>query len=145
MKDMSGTGIAVGLATRYHKGDGERIVHLFQVAGRLKERDEVVVALLHDVLEDTECTYEEIQHWFGFEIAKAVQDVTKRKSETWEEHVERIAKASPLVKRVKCADLLASLDGKRSGDPLADPGTLESRYTRALATLGHTPEVPRGD
>ena len=43
------------------------------------DTDTIVAGLLHDVLEDTNITYDEIVEKFGSEIANLVEGVTKLK------------------------------------------------------------------
>jgi (p)ppGpp synthase/HD superfamily hydrolase len=77
------------------------ITHLLAVAGLVAEyggtEEEVVGALLHDTVEDTSATVEDIRSWYGDEVAKIVErcsdtDVTPKPPwhERKEAYVERI-------------------------------------------------------
>lgn len=120
------------------KGSGAPyLVHPMEVAINLmKEKapeDLIITALLHDTVEDTEITLEDIRKEFGNKIAELVDGVTepeelrKNSTETWQkrkEHtIEFIKKASKEIKLVSCSDKLANTrslieDQKRYGDKL---------------------------
>jgi (p)ppGpp synthase/HD superfamily hydrolase len=71
------------------------------------------VALLHDVLEDTPVTYEDLRdrHHLPLEICEAVLMMTKLDHEDYDDYLKRV-KTNPLSRVVKLADLLdnANLD-----------------------------------
>lgn len=73
----------------------------------------VQVALLHDVLEDTPTTTEELTHVFGYEIVTAVKALTKAtdlpKSEKMFDSLTRIKALRPEVGAVKLADRITNL------------------------------------
>ena len=72
---------ALDFATEYHDGQfrhsGEPYIeHPINVAliltGLGMDNESVVAALLHDIIEDTEVTYEMVEHLFGSDVAKLV-------------------------------------------------------------------------
>lgn len=73
----------------------------------------VQVALLHDTLEDTDATFQELEEKFGLEVTEAVAALTKNKSlpkeERMNECLERIRKLKPEVWSVKLADRITNL------------------------------------
>ncbi|ADB36468.1 HD domain-containing protein [Spirosoma linguale] len=73
----------------------------------------IQVALLHDTLEDTNTTFEELQEIFSSEVAQAVQALTKNKNVPKEERMldslTRIKKLSKEVWAVKLADRITNL------------------------------------
>ncbi len=99
------------------------VVHLSNVAmeiliaGQKTEKFDtefaIQIALLHDVLEDTETTYNEIANEFGEEIAKAVLALTKNskipKEERMIDSLNRIKELSKEVWAVKLADRITNL------------------------------------
>ena len=93
------------------------VAHLFGVALILQragcDTDTVAAGLLHDVLEDTEVTYEELERFFGARIAAIVQGVTEDKRLPWEArkqlYVETVGKASGEVRAVCAADKINNL------------------------------------
>src|SRR5262245_11560297 len=94
---------AAALASRAHAGqtdlqDCPYVDHLFRVAERVEDPQAKVVALLHDVLEDTKVTYDELVLDFPEEVCGAVLTVTHSKEEeTYEQFIERVAKAEGRV------------------------------------------------
>lgn len=103
--DLSKIVSAYELANKYHDGQkresGEPyITHPLAVAYILLElgmdTDTICAALLHDVVEDTDCTLEILQKKFGSDVAMLVNGVTKlKKVETFtkdEQKAENIRK-----------------------------------------------------
>ena len=74
----------------------------------------VTLALLHDVLEDTAVTYEEINQMFGEQVAEGVLALTKfsslEKSNQIRDSIDRIKLLEKEVGMVKLADRIANLD-----------------------------------
>jgi len=72
----------------------------------------LIAGLLHDTLEDTSATYEEIEETFSKEVADLVQEVSHSKNYNQEqklEYYERIKTISPEAKFVKMADFASHL------------------------------------
>jgi (p)ppGpp synthase/HD superfamily hydrolase len=91
--------------------------HLFGVALILQragcDTDTVAAGLLHDVLEDTEVNYEELERAFGPRIAEIVRGVTEDKRLPWEArkqlYIETVGRAGPEVRAVCAADKINNL------------------------------------
>ena len=78
----------------------------------VNDRDILVAGLLHDTLEDTSTTYEEIEKVFSKEVANLVQEVSHPKNYNREqklEYYERIKTISPGAKLIKMADFASHL------------------------------------
>lgn len=77
---------------------------------------EEIAVILHDVVEDTDATIEDIEIAFGNKVAGIVDSVTKRDSETYEHYIMRVAR-NPAAVKVKRSDstfnLNESIRGKR--------------------------------
>jgi guanosine-3',5'-bis(diphosphate) 3'-pyrophosphohydrolase len=73
----------------------------------------VQVALLHDTVEDTSATYEELEKEFGTDIADGVQALTKNKdlpkSEQMTDSIQRIKKLKKEVWAIKLADRITNM------------------------------------
>lgn len=65
---------------------------------------EQAVAYLHDVLEDTNVTVDELRNMFSNEIVDGVITLTHRKDESYFEYISRVS-TSKLAKKVKATDL----------------------------------------
>lgn len=66
------------------------------------------VAYLHDILEDTDCEYEDLEKNFGFVIADNVLRLTKDKQIDYQDYIT-IVKGSLISHAVKIADTKANL------------------------------------
>lgn len=82
------------------------VLHSLAVAGdsKLTTETEKIVAILHDVLEDTSASPEAIETLFGKEVLDAVQSMTKRKDEPYKEYLKRVAE-NPIALKVKICDV----------------------------------------
>jgi (p)ppGpp synthase/HD superfamily hydrolase len=113
-------------------GEFPYIVHCALVARHFREKNEIIVALLHDAVENTSATVDEIWDIYGGEIAAAIDAITRRDTETYKQYIARLAQ-NPLALKVKCADLkenLHSLDHWHT-----EYSHLRDRYVNALAYL----------
>jgi (p)ppGpp synthase/HD superfamily hydrolase len=95
-------------AHKDQKDYGERpyIYHPMRVALDLVDygEDAVIAGLLHDTVEDTPATLDQIELFFGKEVRDIVDSVTRREDERYIELIRR-AKQHPIGRRVKLADL----------------------------------------
>lgn len=109
-------------------GNEPYIFHPVRVANRLDESDEtgIAVAYLHDVVEDTRFTLDDLRKGFSDEIVDAVDAITRRKGEKYFDYIRRLS-SNPIAKRVKIADLQENLS---QGDL-----SLSTRYYKALKIL----------
>ena len=100
-------------------GEVPYTVHLCQVAMEVmafpSEADDLAVccALLHDTLEDTSTTYQELEASFGKEVAQGVQALTKNeslpKAEQMSDSLTRILQQAPQVWMVKMGDRIINM------------------------------------
>ena|SRR2546425_2014269 len=132
-------GRALDLAIERHRGQVDKagkpyLGHLLCVAARVSdEGDAILVAVLHDILEDTPTTPAELLD-FGFppEIVDAVVVLTKDPESSYMENIAHV-KTNRLAKKVKIADLMDNLDPSRR---LPDSENwMVERYQKALAFL----------
>lgn len=98
--DLSLIEKAYNIAEKYHAGQlrksgEEYFIHPVEVAKILIELEmddaTIIAGLLHDVLEDTDYTYEQLKNDFGDEIAMLVEGVTKLGTLVYESKEERQA------------------------------------------------------
>lgn len=87
-------------------------LHPVEVCNILKENgfseEYQITGLFHDLLEDTDTTYEEIEKISSKDIAEAVRLVTKEKGYKMNNYIDRISK-NDMAKMVKLADRLHNL------------------------------------
>ena len=98
------------------------LAKVLTVEGGCTDVETICAALLHDTVEDTETTLEELEFEFGVEIRKIVQEVTDDKSLKSEvrklAQIEHAAHISNKAKRVKLADKICNLRDIVSSPPL---------------------------
>ena len=89
------------------------VAHLLRTIGNVSDVDTLCAAVLHDTLEDTNTTYDELKDMFGHNIAELVQRVTDNKSLSRKaQKLEQIKRAKVLprpAKLIKLADKLYNL------------------------------------
>jgi (p)ppGpp synthase/HD superfamily hydrolase len=127
---------AIGIAVAAHRGQKDRngapyILHPLRVMGRVTTTKEKIVAVLHDVVEDTDWTFDDLrQEGFSDEVLAALDRVTKREGEPYEDFVTRSA-SQPLARRVKLADLEDNMDVRRLAKVSEEDGKRLERYLTA--------------
>ena len=132
---------AVAIAATAHEGQRDKanapyILHPLRVMLRLASDAERITAVLHDVVEDCEgWTFERLRgEGFANDIIEALQSVTKREGESYEDFVARACK-SPIGRRVKLSDLHDNCDLSRIAQPTAKDHERIARYRRAIAYI----------
>jgi ADP-ribosylglycohydrolase len=135
---------AIALARVAHAGQVDKlgldyIQHPLAVMARVDDVDEKIVAALHDVVEDTEVTLDELRaRGFAEHIVHAVDAVTKREGEPLAESMARVA-ADRLARAVKLADLSHNGDPERMAElPPETRERLTKKYRESARLLGTT-------
>lgn len=126
-------------AAKAHSGQSDMgghpyIEHPRHVASTVDDEIAKVAALLHDTVEDTDVTIDDIRAEFGDEIAEIVGLLTHKKGTPYMEYIKAIAQ-NDTAKKVKIADLTHNMDTSRLlsfGD--MDKKRIE-KYKKALAFL----------
>ncbi|HZJ23656.1 MAG TPA: hypothetical protein VFD54_10125 [Anaerolineales bacterium] len=97
-------------AGKVDKAGREYILHPLRVMAKMKTDEEMSAALLHDVLEDSEITAEEL-HTEGIpaQVVEAVQYLSKHENEDYQDFVARLKK-NGLAAKVKLADIEDNID-----------------------------------
>jgi guanosine-3',5'-bis(diphosphate) 3'-pyrophosphohydrolase len=89
------------------------LAHILSREGKVSDPVVLCAALLHDTVEDTETTLEELKERFGPEVAATVAEVTNDeslpKAEQKRLQVAKAASKSPAAKLVKLADKISNL------------------------------------
>ena len=90
--------------------------------GGVTDAATLCAALLHDTVEDTDTTFDELQREFGAEIAALVAEVTDDKSlpktERKRLQIDHATNLSPAAKRVKLADKICNLTDVATSPPV---------------------------
>lgn len=112
------------------------IQHLQAVVDNLVDpSDEMVaVAWLHDSVEDTEITLNDLSRYFGDTVSDAVFAITKVKEEPYDKYLSRV-KANPIARLVKIADLTHNMDLSRLPVVTEKDLVRQEKYVKAKAFL----------
>ena len=116
---MSNLQRAIEIATLAHKGQFDKsgkdyIGHPLRVMEMGKTEEEKIIGVLHDVIEDTDWTFEALEkEGFSKEVMNALRCVTKlSENENYDDFIERVKK-NPLAVAVKINDLSDNMDIRR--------------------------------
>ena len=110
--------IALAIAKKAHAGQVDKagvdyIKHPIYVASQVTTEQEKAVALLHDVLEDSDITVADLlAYGLSNEVVTAVQTLTKKKGQSYQDYLEKV-KSNNLARVVKLADLKHNSDLSR--------------------------------
>jgi (p)ppGpp synthase/HD superfamily hydrolase len=134
--------LAVELACRAHRGqrypspEGEPyILHLFRVMLAVDGVRAQAAAVLHDVLEDTEVTVEELgAAGLPIEVVGAVVALTHRPGQSYGRYIEQVA-CDAIACKVKLADLADNLANNKRLPNAPDVAARIERYERARRRL----------
>lgn len=131
---------ALEIATQAHAGQTDKagqpyIDHPIHVAEAMETEDETVVALLHDVVEDSSWTLDDLaKEGFTGEQVEAVAALTHGPGVTYFEYIRSI-KQDPLATAVKIADLRHNSDPSRIPNPTHKDMMRLQKYAQALEML----------
>jgi len=134
---------AMSLAAKAHRRQKDKagaayILHPLRVMLRMNTNDERIVALLHDVVEDTEYTLEDLRKaGYSLKILQSLDCLTKRDGEEYGQFIKRV-KRSPLARKVKIADIEDNLNLTRIKNPKKRDFMRIEKYRRALSELMKT-------
>jgi (p)ppGpp synthase/HD superfamily hydrolase len=131
---------AIALAATAHEGQLDKagapyILHVLRVMLRLQNPEERMAAVLHDIVEDCGWTLDRLRaEGFPEAVVTGVDAVTRREAESYEEFVLR-AKAHPIGRRVKMADLEDNADLTRLPEITDRDRARLDKYHRAMEAL----------
>ena len=112
------------------------VFHPFHLAEQMDTEDTTVAALLHDVVEDTDYTFEDlVSMGFSEEVITALRLLTHDDATPYMEYVAAV-KSNPIAKAVKIADLKHNSDTTRLEVIDERAAKRVEKYASALALLG---------
>ena len=126
------TNKAMMVAYNAHHGQVDKcgipyIFHPIHLAEQMDDEISCTVALLHDVVEDTEITIKDLAKLFPVEVIDAVNLLTRNNETSYYEYIEAL-KSNKVAVKVKLADLDHNLDITR----MTYEDSLESVKVKAL-------------
>ena len=138
--EQSMVDLALSIARKAHEGQLDKagvdyIEHPIYVASRVDTEEEKAVALLHDVIEDSPVSAEELlQAGLPETVVTAVQVLTKKKEQDYQTYLETVKK-NPLARVVKLADLKHNSDLSRLPSITAKDRERLKKYKKAIDFL----------
>ena len=132
--------LALSIARQAHEGQLDKagvdyIEHPIYVASQVESEEEKAVALLHDVLEDSLITAEELLiAGLPVEVVTAVKLLTKKPMQDYQAYLETV-KTNPLARVVKLADLKHNSDLSRLPSITEEDRERLKKYKKAIDFL----------
>ena len=118
------------------------VFHPFHLAEQMDSENAVILALLHDVVEDASYTHEDMQHMgFPAEVLEALKLLTHDDAEPYQQYIARIAH-NPLARQVKLADLHHNSDLTRLDAVDAAALSRREKYLQAIEMLESISSAP---
>jgi (p)ppGpp synthase/HD superfamily hydrolase len=133
---------AIILAAQAHRGQRypslqaePHILHPLRVMIEFGDPFDQMAAVLHDVVEDTDCQIRDlVDRAFPRVVVTAIDCLTYRSNETYADYIERLA-ANDIAQRVKIIDLRHNLANTRRLPESSQSTERITRYEEALARL----------
>lgn len=132
---------AIEIAKQAHtdqvdKGGADYIGHPLRVMEMGRTEEEKIVGVLHDVIEDSDWTFEMLEEeGFAPEIIEALRCFTKLyKDEDYEHFITRV-KSNKMAIKVKLCDLTDNLDSSRLANVTEEDIKRSKKYARAYSFL----------
>ncbi|MHB0943363.1 HD domain-containing protein [Paenibacillus sp. ALE1] len=130
---------AISIAVTMHNGQVDKggnpyILHPLRVMMKMQSNEEQIVAVLHDILEDTTMTEEKLLEDFTGQIIDAVIALTRLENETYWEFIAR-CKQNELARKVKIVDIEDNMDLSRIEQPTKKDYDRVNKYKKALKEL----------
>ena len=133
---------ALNIACKAHAGQVDKagapyILHPLRLALTFCDPNLQVVALLHDVVEDSDVTLDGLRDaGFGDEIICAIGALTKKNDEAYDDFINRVAK-NHIAKQVKIKDLEDNMDITRFSNLTKNDLNRLAKYQKAYVFLNH--------
>lgn len=134
------TKLALKLCFEAHKNQVDKsgmpyVFHPFHLAEQMSDESTTVVALLHDIIEDTDYTINDLRELgFGEEILSAISLMTHADDVDYMEYVAEIKK-NPIARVVKLADLCHNSDMTRLDTITERDVKRAEKYKKAIELL----------
>jgi len=122
-------------AGQFDKGGESYILHPLRVMMKLNDEKQRIVAVLHDVIEDTDITsLYLLKQGLDHELVNHILTLSRNKDENYDEYINRISKDEFAI-RVKLADLEDNIDMSRIKNPTGKDYDRLAKYGKAREKL----------
>lgn len=131
---------AILIAVQAHQKQQDKagtayILHPLRVMFGMDSETEMIAAILHDVVEDSDWTSADLRReGFSDEVLTVIDCLTRREQESYEEFIERV-KLNPTACKIKIADLEDNMAIQRIGEPTDRDWERLKKYHRAWSVL----------
>lgn len=133
------TRLASKIAYKAHEGQTDKagvpyIFHPIHIAEQMDSEESCVVALLHDVIEDSDITLEILSKYFNDDIIAALRVLTKKENDDYVMYIKRV-KTNKLATKVKIKDLEHNSDLTRLDEVTDRDKKRSMKYWEAIRYL----------
>ena len=133
------TRLASKIAYKAHEGQTDKagvpyIFHPIHIAEQMDSEESCVVALLHDVIEDSDITLEILSKYFNNDIIAALRVLTKKENDDYVMYIKRV-KTNKLATKVKIKDLEHNRDLTRLDEVTDRDKKRSMKYWEAIRYL----------
>ncbi len=131
---------AIEIAVDAHKGQTDKagqpyILHPLRMMFAVQTKEEKMAAVLHDVVEDSDWTLDQLEaEGFSENVIEAVDRLTRKESDSYERFIE-ISGGHPVSRAVKIADLTDNMDLSRIKELTEKDDLRMKKYGKAFAIL----------
>ncbi|MBR2832827.1 MAG: GTP pyrophosphokinase [Bacilli bacterium] len=130
---------AINIAYSAHMGQNDKfgipyVFHPVHLAESMGNESECIVAILHDVVEDTSVTFKDLEQEFSKEVIDALKLLTHDKKVPYEKYIYNL-KDNPIAKKVKLADLIHNSDITRLEKITVRDKIRNKKYEKAIKIL----------
>lgn len=138
---MSNLQRAIEIAVEAHKDQVQKsglpyVLHPLALMGAVSAIDAKIAAVLHDVVEDTAWSLDDLRaEGFSPAILAAIDCLTHRDGEAYDDYIERVA-GNELARTVKLADLKDNMNFRRIPELKQKDLDRLAKYHRAWFQLG---------
>ena len=132
--------LAIAITHKAHAGQLDKagkpyILHPLTVMAQMDTAESKIVAVLHDAIEDSDLTIEElVQEGFPELITNAIAAITKRDGEMYADYLLRVM-ANAIARKVKIADVTHNMDISRIANPTEKDFQRLEKYKKVLNQL----------
>ena len=129
--------VAIHQGKQVDKGGNPYILHLIKVALQLDTEQQRCAALLHDIIEDTDCNYVDLVNaGIPMEVIEIVKIVTRKKDESYMDFIKRIKNSNnDDAKKIKLLDIIDNMDLTRLDEITHDDLKRCEKYRKAFKVL----------
>ncbi|MDX2253970.1 MAG: GTP pyrophosphokinase [Pseudanabaenaceae cyanobacterium bins.39] len=132
--------LAIAIASKAHEGQFDKagkpyIAHPLHVMSQMTTLEEKIVAVLHDVVEDSDITIADlVRQGFPSIITEAIAAITKLEGEPYANYILRV-KSNAIARQVKIADVMHNMDINRIEHPTEKDFLRIEKYQKVLQEL----------